>query len=140
VAAQIIVASATASRPFRDATITAGSGRVATAGARNKDFGKRSESIVILAFAKVAGHHIITWLIIGLVAGLVASRVVRGTGLGMVRDILVGLVGAVIGGLILHAVRGGSHASPSVLIEIVVAFVGAVILLIIAKAMDRKRV
>jgi uncharacterized membrane protein YeaQ/YmgE (transglycosylase-associated protein family) len=59
---------------------------------------------------------------------------------GGVRDIIVGLVGAVIGGLILHAVRGGSHASPSVLIEIVVACVGAVILLIIAKAMDRKRV
>jgi uncharacterized membrane protein YeaQ/YmgE (transglycosylase-associated protein family) len=95
--------------------------------------------VEIFAFAKVAGHHIITWLIIGLVAGLVASRVVRGTGFGMVRDIIVGLVGAVIGGLILHAVRGGSHASPSVLVEIVVAFVGAVILLIIAKAMDRGR-
>jgi uncharacterized membrane protein YeaQ/YmgE (transglycosylase-associated protein family) len=95
--------------------------------------------VEILGFAKVAGHHIITWLIIGLVAGLVASRVVRGTGLGMVRDVIVGLVGAVIGGLILHAVRGGSHASPSVLVEIVVAFVGAVILLIIAKAMDRGR-
>lgn len=93
----------------------------------------------ILAFAKVAGHHIITWLIIGLVAGVVASRVVRGTGLGLVRDIIIGLVGAVIGGLILHALRGGSHVSPSVLVEIVVAFVGAVILLIIAKAMDRGR-
>jgi len=96
--------------------------------------------VVVLAFAKVAGHHIITWLIIGLVAGLVASRVVRGTGLGMVRDIFVGLVGAAIGGLILHEARGGSRASPSVLIEIIVAFGGAVILLIIAKAMDRKRV
>ena len=93
----------------------------------------------ILGFVKVAGHHLITWLIIGLIAGLLASRVVRGTGLGMIRDVIVGLVGAVIGGLILHAVRGGSHASPSVLVEIVVAFVGAVILLIVAKAMDRSR-
>ena len=93
----------------------------------------------ILAFAKVAGHHIITWLIIGLIAGVLASRVVRGTGLGMVRDIAVGLVGAVLGGLILHAARGGSHASPSVLIEIVFAFVGAVILLIVAKVMGRGR-
>ena len=47
----------------------------------------------IFAFAKVAGHHMITWLIIGLIAGLLASRVVRGTGLGMFRDIVVGLVG-----------------------------------------------
>jgi uncharacterized membrane protein YeaQ/YmgE (transglycosylase-associated protein family) len=95
--------------------------------------------VEILSFAKVAGHHVITWLIIGLVAGLLASRVVRGTGLGVVRDIMVGLAGAVIGGLILHAVRGGSHASPSVLVEIAVAFVGAVILLIIAKAGRRRR-
>jgi len=79
----------------------------------------------------------VTWLIIGLVAGVVASRVVRGTGHGIVRDIIVGLAGAVIGGLILHAERGGSHSSPSVLVEIVVAFVGAVILLIIVKASRR---
>jgi uncharacterized membrane protein YeaQ/YmgE (transglycosylase-associated protein family) len=89
----------------------------------------------ILAFAKVAEHHIITWLIIGLIAGALASRVVRGTGLGVVRDVLVGLLGAVIGGLILHAARGGAHSSPSVLIEIVFAFLGAVILLIVAKVL-----
>ena len=93
----------------------------------------------ILAFAKVAGHNVLTWLIIGLVAGVVASRVVRGTGHGIVRDVIVGLAGAVIGGLILHAARGGSHASPSILVEIVVAFVGAVILLIIVKASKRGR-
>ncbi len=93
----------------------------------------------ILGFVKVAGHHILTWVIIGLIAGVLASRVVRGTGLGLVRDVVVGLVGAIIGGLILHAARGGSHASPSVLVEIVVAFAGAVILLIVAKVMERNR-
>jgi uncharacterized membrane protein YeaQ/YmgE (transglycosylase-associated protein family) len=91
----------------------------------------------IIAFAPVAGHHIITWLIIGLVAGALASLVVRGTGTGIVTDVIVGLAGAVIGGLILHAVRGGSHASPSVLWEIVVAFIGAVILLLLARVSRR---
>jgi uncharacterized membrane protein YeaQ/YmgE (transglycosylase-associated protein family) len=93
----------------------------------------------ILAFAKVAGHHIITWLVIGLIAGLVAGRVVRGSGLGVFRDIVVGLVGAVIGGIILHAVRGGTHASPSVVVEAIVAFAGAVILLLVIKAFGRGR-
>jgi uncharacterized membrane protein YeaQ/YmgE (transglycosylase-associated protein family) len=91
----------------------------------------------IFAFAKVAGHHIITWLVIGLIAGVLASRVVRGTGLGVVRDIVLGLIGALIGGLILHAARSGSHSSPSVLIEIVFSFVGAVILLIVGKILFR---
>ncbi len=50
------------------------------------------------------------------------------------RDIVVGLIGAVIGGLILHAVRhGGSHVAVKIWQEIVVAFVGAVILLLVLK-------
>jgi uncharacterized membrane protein YeaQ/YmgE (transglycosylase-associated protein family) len=78
--------------------------------------------------------------LIGLVAGALASVVVRGTGMGIVADILVGLAGAVIGGFILHALRGGPHVSVSVLWEIVVSFIGAVILLLIARASRRSRV
>jgi hypothetical protein len=44
----------------------------------------------VLAFARVSGHHIIAWLVIGLVAGVLASLVVRGGGLGFFRDIIVG--------------------------------------------------
>jgi len=92
---------------------------------------------MVLAFAPIAGHHIITWVVIGLIAGLLAAKIVNGGGMGFLRDTLIGLAGAVIGGLLLHAVRGGTHASPSILVEIVVAFIGAVILLVIAKAMSR---
>ncbi len=66
----------------------------------------------MLEFAKVAGHHIITWLVIGAIAGALAGKVMRGTGFGLVRDMIVGLVGAVIGGLALHAVVG-THTSTS---------------------------
>ncbi len=90
---------------------------------------------MLLAFAPIAGHHIITWIVIGLIAGLVAAKIVDGGGMGFVRDTITGLVGAVIGGLILHAVRGGTHTSPNIIIEIVVALIGAVILLAIVKAM-----
>src|SRR5580704_12860165 len=93
----------------------------------------------MLAFARVSGHHIIAWLVIGLVAGVLASLVVRGTGLGFVRDIIVGLIGDVIGGLILHAVTHGAHTSVKIWKEIVVSFVGAVILLFIIKVGTRGR-
>jgi len=92
---------------------------------------------VFLALAPIAGHHIITWIVIGLVAGLFAAKVVDGDGLGFVRDTITGIAGAIIGGFPLHAVRGGTHASPSILVEIAVAFLGAVILLFVEKALTR---
>jgi uncharacterized membrane protein YeaQ/YmgE (transglycosylase-associated protein family) len=100
---------------------------------------KKGDFVDTLAFARISGHHLIAWLVIGLIAGLLASLVVRGTGLGLVRDIIVGLAGAVIGGLILHAVTHGAHTSVKIWKEIVVAFVGAVILLLIIKVFDRSR-
>jgi uncharacterized membrane protein YeaQ/YmgE (transglycosylase-associated protein family) len=92
----------------------------------------------ILAFAPVAGHHILAWIVIGLTAGLLASLLVRGGGLGFIRDILVGLAGAVVGGLLLHVVRGGPHTSPSIGWEIVVAMIGAVVLLLIVRMTRRE--
>lgn len=91
----------------------------------------------VVAFAPISGHHLIAWLFIGLVAGALAGIVVRGGGLGFFRDIIVGLIGAVIGGLILHAARGGSHTVVKLWQEIVVAFVGAVILLLVIKVFTR---
>ena len=93
---------------------------------------------MLVAFAPIAGHHIFAWLLIGLISGAVAARVVGRGGLGFVRDIITGLVGAVIGGLILHAVRGGPHASTSLVAELVVAFAGAVILLLVEKTVTHR--
>jgi uncharacterized membrane protein YeaQ/YmgE (transglycosylase-associated protein family) len=90
---------------------------------------------VLFAFAKVAGHHVIAWLVIGAIAGALAGKVMRGAGFGLVRDTLVGLVGAVLGGLALHAVRG-THASTSFVVEVLVAFVGAVVLVAIVRAVS----
>jgi uncharacterized membrane protein YeaQ/YmgE (transglycosylase-associated protein family) len=92
---------------------------------------------MVLALAPIAGHHIITWIVIGLIAGLVAAKVVDGGGLGFVRDTITGIAGAIIGGFLLHAIRGGAHASPNIVVEIVVAFAGAVILLVIEKSLTR---
>ena len=70
--------------------------------------------------------NIIYFVIIGGVAGWLASMLVTGRGFGLLADILIGIVGAVIGGLLF----GGTG---STLMTFVVAFLGAVILLVIIK-------
>jgi len=75
---------------------------------------------------------IITWLIVGLCAGVLASLVVGGTGYGILGDIVVGIVGAFIGGAIFRATGTGTPFSglPGV---IFVAFIGAVVLLVLLR-------
>lgn len=75
---------------------------------------------------------LVLWLIIGGVAGWLASLVVRGTGLGLVGDIVVGIIGAFIGGFIMNAF-GASGATGFNFWTLVVAFVGAAILLFIVR-------
>ncbi|HEY2704053.1 MAG TPA: GlsB/YeaQ/YmgE family stress response membrane protein [Candidatus Dormibacteraeota bacterium] len=80
--------------------------------------------------------HVIAWLLVGLIAGALAGRVVEGRGLGLLGDMVVGLVGAVIGGLILHAITR-SDVAGSFVGECVVAFVGACLLLGLVRALRR---
>ncbi len=78
---------------------------------------------------------LIVYLVVGLVAGFLASKVVRGGGLGMIGDIVVGLVGGVIGGWL--SGRFGVFSGAGILGSIVTAFVGAVILLVIVRLLKR---
>ena len=77
---------------------------------------------------------ILVWALIGLVAGFLASKVMTGHGKGIVTDIVVGIIGAVAGGFLarfLHITT--AVTSRSVIVEIVIAFAGAVILLAILR-------
>jgi len=69
------------------------------------------------------------FLIIGLIAGWAAGKVIKGRGQGLVLDLVVGVVGAVIGGWLF----GQLHVFPGygLIGQLVVAFIGAVILLLI---------
>jgi uncharacterized membrane protein YeaQ/YmgE (transglycosylase-associated protein family) len=69
---------------------------------------------------------ILSWLVIGLVAGYISSKLVNRTGEGLIRDLLLGVIGAIVGGAIFHAlgVTGVNLRS------IFVAVVGAVIVLV----------
>jgi uncharacterized membrane protein YeaQ/YmgE (transglycosylase-associated protein family) len=81
---------------------------------------------------------VVIWLLVGLVAGWLASQVVRGGGSGVVTDIIVGIVGAFVGGMIFRA--AGWHAPfPGYGGLIFVAFCGAAVLLLLMKAISRRR-
>jgi len=72
------------------------------------------------------------WILIGLVAGLLASFVMGGIGYGIIGDIVVGIIGAFIGGW-LFAEMGWSAPFGGIAGTIFVAFVGAVLLLLVLR-------
>jgi uncharacterized membrane protein YeaQ/YmgE (transglycosylase-associated protein family) len=80
---------------------------------------------------------ILAWIIVGLIAGFLASKVVNRSGEGFIRDVLLGIVGAIVGGWIFHAL-GEPGASGINLYSILVAFVGAVVVLVIYHAVVRR--
>lgn len=78
---------------------------------------------------------ILTWIIVGLVAGLLASLVVGG-GFGLIGDIIVGILGAFVGGW-LFAKMGVSSPFGGLAGTIFVAFIGAVVLLVLLRLIRR---
>jgi uncharacterized membrane protein YeaQ/YmgE (transglycosylase-associated protein family) len=82
---------------------------------------------------------IVAWIFVGLIAGFLASKVVNRTGEGMMRDILLGVVGAIVGGWIFNAI-GEPGVSGVNLYSILVAFVGGVVVLVLYHALFGKRV
>ena len=71
---------------------------------------------------------ILGWIILGLLAGFIASRIVNKTGEGVILDIVLGIVGAVVGGLIFNAL-GDAGVTGFNLWSLFVAVLGAVVLL-----------
>jgi uncharacterized membrane protein YeaQ/YmgE (transglycosylase-associated protein family) len=84
---------------------------------------------------------VLTWIIVGLVAGLLASLVMGGIGFGILGDIIVGILGALVGGW-LFGQMGWGAPFPGIAGAIFVAFVGAVVLLLLIRLLrgTRRRV
>lgn len=77
---------------------------------------------------------LLVWAVIGLIAGFLASKVMTGHGKGIVTDIVVGVIGAIAGGFLARYLGVTTAAtSHSIIVEIVIAFAGAVILLAILR-------
>jgi uncharacterized membrane protein YeaQ/YmgE (transglycosylase-associated protein family) len=79
---------------------------------------------------------ILAWVVVGLVAGVLASLVMGGTGYGIIGDIVIGIVGAFIGGW-LFSTLGISTPFGGLGGTIFVAFIGAVVLLLILRLIRR---
>lgn len=75
---------------------------------------------------------ILTWIIVGLIAGVLASIVMGGTGYGLIGDIVIGIVGAFVGGWIFRALHTSSPFGGLAGV-IFVAFIGAIVLLFILR-------
>lgn len=75
---------------------------------------------------------LVTWLIVGLVAGILASLVMGGTGYGLVGDIVIGIVGAFVGGWLFRQL--GVHSPMGGLAGVIfTAFIGAIVLLFVLR-------
>jgi uncharacterized membrane protein YeaQ/YmgE (transglycosylase-associated protein family) len=77
--------------------------------------------------------NVIWFLIVGVIAGWLAGLLVKGGGFGLIGDLVVGILGALIGGLLF----GGSLLGGGLLGSIVVATLGAVILLVVLRVIKK---
>src|SRR5437588_10800847 len=91
-------------------------------------------TLATLVLADLTLGTIVWWLIVGLIAGFLASVVMRGGGYGVVGDIVVGIVGAIIGGFLANLLGLGASGLVG---TIIVAFIGACILIAILRAVSR---
>ena len=92
-------------------------------------------TVATLVLADISLESLIWWLIVGLIAGFLASLVMRGGGYGIVGDIVVGLIGAFIGGWLFSLL--GVSSGGGLLGSIIVAFIGACILIFLLRAFTR---
>ena len=82
--------------------------------------------------------YFITWIIFGLIAGFIASKLVNNSGEGIILDTILGIVGAVVGGYIFHAF-GAAGVTGFDLYSLLVAIVGAGVLLVVYHALFGRR-
>jgi uncharacterized membrane protein YeaQ/YmgE (transglycosylase-associated protein family) len=87
--------------------------------------------------------NLLVWVFVGGVAGWLASLLVRGNGLGLLGDIVVGVLGALFGGLVLSRLLPSLYSSTGGftgfnLGSLLVAFIGAVLLLVIVRVFSSR--
>ena len=76
------------------------------------------------------------WIIVGLIAGWAAGKIMKGRGYGPLMDTVLGMVGAVVGGWIFNAL--GIYPAGGIIASIVVAIIGAILLIWISRLLRRR--
>ncbi len=83
---------------------------------------------------------ILSWIVVGLIAGWLASLISKGGGSGVIGDIVLGIIGALVGGFVAGLLFGGDYISGFNFTTIVVAVIGALIFIAIMRAVTGRRV
>ena len=78
----------------------------------------------------------IAWIVLGLIAGFIGSKLVNKTGEGVFLDIILGVIGAVVGGWVFH-LFGASGVTGLNIYSLLVAVIGAVVVLVVYHAIRR---
>jgi uncharacterized membrane protein YeaQ/YmgE (transglycosylase-associated protein family) len=79
--------------------------------------------------------HMIYWIVVGLIAGWLAGKVMKGGGYGILVDIILGILGGIVGGWLFGTL--GIWPGGGIIGSIIVAFVGAVILVWITRLVKK---
>ena len=83
---------------------------------------------------------LLAWIVVGLIAGWLASRVMKGHGSGLVGDLVLGVVGALLGGFLASTLLKIPNAVNGInVMSILVAFIGVVILIALLRAVSGRR-
>lgn len=85
------------------------------------------------------GHGLIAWIFIGIVAGWLTGKLMRGAGFGVLMDMVVGLVGALVGGFLSSHLGFGGVGQHGLFGSIVIAVIGAVVLTLIIRLISGNR-
>jgi uncharacterized membrane protein YeaQ/YmgE (transglycosylase-associated protein family) len=75
-----------------------------------------------------SGHGLIAWIVIGVIAGWLTGKLMKGSGFGFFVDMIVGLVGALVGGFLSSHMGFGGVGQHGMVMSIVIAVIGAVVL------------
>jgi uncharacterized membrane protein YeaQ/YmgE (transglycosylase-associated protein family) len=84
----------------------------------------------------LAPGNIIAWLLVGLISGWLAGMVMKGGGYGVIGDLVMGLIGALVGGFVVGFFVQGTAGFWG---SIVVAFIGACLMIAIVRALGSRR-
>ena len=85
------------------------------------------------------GHGLLAWLLIGIVAGWITGKIMKGSGYGVFVDMFVGLVGALFGGYLSSYFGFGGVSEHGMVGSILIAVVGAVLLTVILRLLTVNR-
>ena len=85
------------------------------------------------------GHGLIAWIIIGIIAGWLTGKLMKGSGFGMFADMVIGLVGALIGGFLSSRLGFGGVGDHGLVMSILIATLGAVLLTFLLRLITGNR-